>query len=100
LRVLIIHERRAIDERTRERGDVDRYEQMRGQALSGAPGGSRLGLAMLQHRGVTAWSRAWHTTAPAEAVSATLAARANASVAEGEIVSVLATMALACAAAA
>ena len=44
------------------RGDVERYEQLRGQALAGAPGGSRLGLALLQHRGVTAWTRAWHST--------------------------------------
>jgi hypothetical protein len=98
--VLIARERRAIDDGARERGDVDRYEQLRERALAGAPGGSRLGLALLQHRGVTAWSRAWQATAPGPAVSATLATRAGASVVEGEIVSVLASMALACAAAA
>lgn len=53
-------------------------------------------LALLQHRGVTAWPRAWHTTAPPPAVSVALAAP----VGEREIVSALATMALACAAAA
>jgi biotin-(acetyl-CoA carboxylase) ligase len=98
--VLIARERRAIDDRGRGRGDVARYEQLRGQALAGAPAGSRLGLALLQHRGVSAWTRAWQTTAPGPTVSATLATRASAPVAEGEIVSVLASMALACAAAA
>jgi hypothetical protein len=98
--VLIIHERRAIDDPTRERGDVDRYEQLRGQALAGAPGSSRLGLALLQHRGVSAWTRAWHTAAPGPPVSAPLVAPVGAPVGEREIVSVLASMALACAAAA
>jgi hypothetical protein len=69
---------------------------LRGHALAGAPGSSRLGLALLQDRGVSAWSRAWHSTAPAPAVSAPPAAL----VGEQEIVRVLASMALACAAAA
>ena len=82
------------------RGDVDRYEQLRGQALAGAPGCSRLGLALLQHRGVTAWTRAWQSTAP-EAPSHRRSQRPSArrSV-EREIVRVLASMALACTAAA
>jgi hypothetical protein len=92
-------ERRAIDDDARRCGDVDRYEQLRGQALAGAPGGARLGLALLQHRGVTAWTRVWQSTAPGPPVSASLAA-GGAPVADGEIVSVLASMALACAAAA
>jgi hypothetical protein len=98
--VLIARERRAIDDVTASRGDVDRYEQLRSQALAGAPGCSRLGLALLQLRGVSAWTRAWQTTAPGPAVSATLATGGGASAADGEIVSVLASMALACAAAA
>jgi hypothetical protein len=69
---------------------------LRGQALAGAPGISRLGVALLQHRGVTAWTRAWHTTAPPAITSAPVAAPID----EPEIVGVLATMALACAAAA
>jgi hypothetical protein len=84
----------------RGRGDVDRYEQLRGQALTGAPGSSRLGLALLQHRGVTAWTRAWQSTTPGPPAAMPLATRAGAPVTEGEIVSVLASMALACAAAA
>jgi hypothetical protein len=98
--VLIARERRAIDDGARGRGDVDRYEQLRVQALAGAPGSSRLGLALLQHRGVTAWTHAWHTTAPGPPVSAPLGAPVGAPVGEREIVSVLASMALACAAAA
>jgi hypothetical protein len=72
---------------------------LRGQALAGAPGGSRLGLALLQHRGVIAWTRAWQSTTPGP-VTPTLATRAGTPLAEGEIVSVLASMAFACAAAA
>jgi hypothetical protein len=96
--VLSVRERRAIDEPARGHGDVDRYEQLRGQALGGGPGGSRLGLALLQHRGVTAWTRAWQSTTPGPpAPTPRLVA---APVGEREIVSVLASMALACAAAA
>jgi hypothetical protein len=84
-----------IDDATVGRGDVDRYEQLRERALAGAPGSSRLGLALLQHRGVTAWTRAWHTTTPAPITSAPIAAP----VGEHQIVGVLAAMALACAAA-
>jgi hypothetical protein len=97
---VIVRERRAIDDGARERGDVDRYEQLRERALAGAPGSASLGLALLQHRGVTAWTHAWRTTAPAPPVPAPLAAPVGGPVAEGEIVSVLASMALACAAAA
>jgi len=69
---------------------------LRDRALAGASGSSQLGLALLQHRGVTAWTRAWHTTASRSPVSVALAAP----VSEQEIVRVLASMALACAAAA
>lgn len=93
----IVRERRAIDDGARGCGDVARYEQLRGQALAGAPGCSRLGLALLQHRGVTAWTRAWHNTAPGPPVSVS---PSGATVGEREIVSVLASMAMACAAAA
>jgi hypothetical protein len=51
----------------------------------------------LQHRGVRAWTRAWHTATPTPTPinSAPVAAPAC----EQEIVGVLATIALACAAA-
>ena len=39
--------------------EVDRYEQLRGRALSGDADGWRAGLAVLQTRGVAAWLRAW-----------------------------------------
>ncbi|MHB8660182.1 MAG: hypothetical protein ACYC91_20045 [Solirubrobacteraceae bacterium] len=98
---MIARERRAIDDPARAHGDVDRYEQLRGQALVGGPGSSRLGLALLQHRGVTAWTRAWHSTAPGPRAAISPAVPATgATVGEREIVSVLASMAMACAAAA
>jgi hypothetical protein len=69
---------------------------LRGQALAGAPGGARLGLALLQHRGVSAWTRAWQSTAPGPSAVPTLVTGAGVPAAEGEIVNVLASMALAC----
>jgi hypothetical protein len=72
--------------------DVERYEQLRAQALHGDPSGWRLGLALLQRRGVVAWTRAWQTTTPAPArpTIATPAADSD------QLVGVLASMALAC----
>ena len=55
---------------TDARGDargVERYEQLRSHALDGEPSGFRLGLALLERRGVAARSRAWGATAPAPA---------------------------------
>jgi len=68
--------------------------------LGGGPDGWRLGLALLERRGVAAWTRAWQTTAPA-AVVAPARLAVNPPVeslvgAAGEIVGVLASMALAC----
>lgn len=76
----------------REAGDVERYEALRRQALGGESSGWRLGLALLQRRGVVAWARAWPGTPP------TAPARVPAEVPVGgdELVGVLATMALAC----
>jgi hypothetical protein len=74
---------------------------LRDRALAGAPGSSRLGLALLQHRGVRAWTRAWHTATPTPISSTPISsAPIAAGVCEQEIVGVLATIALACAAAA
>jgi hypothetical protein len=98
--VLIVRERRAIDDGARGGGDVDRYEQLRGEALAGAPGCSLLGLALLQHSGVTAWTRAWQSAVPGPLTSTPSVALVGAPVGERAIVSVLASMALACAAAA
>lgn len=37
---------------------MERYEQLRRQAVGGDGSGWRLGLALLQHRGMAAWARA------------------------------------------
>jgi hypothetical protein len=76
-------------------GDVERYEQLRSRALDGEPSGFRLGLALLERRGVAAWARAWHATAPPREPQ-----RPGASVVElpadsSELVGALASMALA-----
>jgi len=46
--------------------DVQRYEQLRSHALDGEPFGFRLGLALLERRGLASWVRAWAGTAPAQ----------------------------------
>ena len=77
-------------------GDVERYEQLRARALDGEPSGFRLGLALLERRGVVAWSRAWGRTAPARARAApsrTLASGPFA--ADDDLVRALASLALA-----
>jgi hypothetical protein len=72
--------------------DVARYEQLRARALGGDPGGWRLGLAVLERRGVVAWTRAWSSTATATARSASIEPVAG----SDELVGALASMALAC----
>ena len=46
-------------EHDRQRFGRVEHEQLRGRALPGDTGGWRLGLAVLQHRGVSAWLRCW-----------------------------------------
>ena len=46
---------------------MERYEQLRGRALAGDPGGWRGGLAVLQNRGVAAWLGAWRAVPDAPA---------------------------------
>jgi hypothetical protein len=80
--------------------DVERYEQLRSHALAGRPSGFRLGLALLERRGLAAWARAWGDSAPASPAPAARASTAPAPVAAGdELVGALASMALARAAA-
>ena len=55
-------ERRAGDV---ERGDVERYEQLRARVLAGDAAGFRLGLGVLHHRGVAGWLHAWRSPAAA-----------------------------------
>lgn len=85
----------ASDERAGDGGDVERYERLRGCALAGEPDGYRFGLALLERRGVAAWARAWRQTAPAPS-AAPAAAAAETPAGAGELVAVLAAMALAC----
>lgn len=83
---------RETDEPPRNRDDVARYEQLRARALGGDPAGWRLGLAVLERRGVMSWARAWQASVPAPA-----RATPTASVAvSDELVGALASMALAC----
>jgi hypothetical protein len=72
--------------------DVERYEQLRAQALDGDLSGLRLGLALLERRGVVAWTRAWQTTTPTPARPAITTPGAD----TDQLVGVLASMALAC----
>jgi hypothetical protein len=74
--------------------DVERYEQLRHQALGGEPSGWRLGLGVVCHRGVAAWLRAWHSVASAPTVTAP-AETPDRRVGSDELVGVLAAMALA-----
>jgi hypothetical protein len=82
-----------------DRGDVERYEQLRRRALDGDPSGWRAGLAVLQHHGVTAWLRAWRSL-PAAPPSRPPAASPGAPLAGADrLVETLASMALGCLAA-
>ena len=77
-----------------------RYEQLRQQVLAGDAGGWRLGLGVLQHRGVVAWLGVWDSL-PGPVPAAPLSApSARAAAGSGEqLVAALATMALSCLAA-
>jgi hypothetical protein len=47
---------------------VDRYEELRRQALGGGGHGWRLGLAVLHRQGMVAWIHAWDDIAPLSTV--------------------------------
>lgn len=86
----------ARDDQVRDGGaDVERYERLRACALGGGPDGQRLGLALMERRGLAAWAQAWHETAPAPSPAPARAAP-GAPAGCGEVVAVLAAMALAC----
>ena len=75
---------------------MDGYEQLRARALGGQPDGWRLGLSVLQQRGVAAWLRLREATVPT--VSPPTPAQSAPPVAggvEAELVGLLASMALA-----
>jgi hypothetical protein len=78
---------------------VDGYEQLRRRALCGDTEGWRLGLGVLQQRGVAAWLRVRQATV--STVSPATPSRAGSPIAggvDGELVGLLASMALAVAA--
>jgi hypothetical protein len=89
-----------IDDTGGDRSDgsdvVDGYEQLRARALDGAADGWRLGLSVLQQRGLAAWLRLRQTTVamvcPPTPVRATPPVAAGV---EAELVGLLASMALA-----
>jgi hypothetical protein len=76
--------------------EVERYERLRACALAGEPDGFRLGLALLERRGLAAWTRAWPATAPAPPARPAAAVAVEVPADAGELVGVLASMALAC----
>ena len=78
---------------------VDGYERLRARALGGDVDGWRLGLAVLQQRGLAAWLRVRQATV--STVSPPTPSRAGSPSAggvDGELVGLLASMALAVAA--
>ena len=76
---------------------MGRYEQLRLHALEGGPSGFRLGLALLERRGVAAWTRACSGIGPGRSPAAVAAAIVLSPVAaDDELVGALASMALAC----
>jgi hypothetical protein len=86
----------AGDERAGDRADVERYERLRAHALGGEASGWRLGLALLQGRGTAAWLRAGRGIG-AVPVPSPPGPPCSEPAAGDELVSVLATMALAAA---
>ena len=80
----------------KEDDDVEGYEQLRRQALAGDAGGWRLGLAVLQHRGVATWLRVRASTPTAGPPRPTTqpTGRAVMAGAAEDLVGLLASMAL------
>jgi hypothetical protein len=72
---------------------VDGYERLRARALCGDVEGWRLGLGVLQHRGVAGWLRVRTATAPARPAPSR-SALPLAGDADAELVELLTSMAL------
>lgn len=91
-----MEERNDIDTTPGDGSDVvDSYEQLRARALGGQADGWRLGLGVLQQRGVTAWLRLRQATVPKVSPTPVCTAPPVAGGAEAELVGLLASMALA-----
>jgi hypothetical protein len=89
--------RNDIDDTSGDGSDiVDGYERLRAQALTGDTDGWRLGLGVLQQRGVAAWLRVRPAAVPtvARPTPARAAPLSTAGV-DAELVGLLASMALA-----
>jgi hypothetical protein len=95
-----VEERNDIDDGTGGGSEVvDGYEQLRARALAGQADGWRLGLAVLQQRGVAAWLRVRRAAVPK--ISPPAPARATSPITAGvdaQLVGLLASMVLAVAA--
>ena len=91
--------RNDIDSTAGDRSEVDGYERLRARALGGDADRWRLGLAVLQQRGVAAWLRV-HRAATVANVTPPPPARVAPGIAgmDAELVGLLASMALAVAA--
>ncbi len=74
---------------------MERYEQLRSDALEGGASGFKLGLVLLERRGVAAWTQAWDTTASARTAAARMPTTRTPVPADDELVDALASMALA-----
>jgi len=74
---------------------VDGYEQLRRRALSGDTDGWRLGLGVLQYRGVAAWLGVRTAMAPVRATPTRPLPPATGGGGTAELVGLLASMALA-----
>ena len=77
---------------------VDGYEQLRRRALRGDVDGWRLGLAVLQQRGVAAWLRVRQAPTATHPPTPARSARPAGGGVDAELVGLLASMALAVAA--
>jgi hypothetical protein len=91
-----VEARNDVDETPGDRSDVvDGYEQLRARALSGDVDGWRLGLGVLQHRGVAAWLGTRTAMAPVVPTPTRPIEPATGGGVDAELVGLLASMALA-----
>ena len=89
--------RNDIDDTTGDRSDVvDGYERLRARALGGDTEGWRLGLGVLQQRGVAAWLRVRQAAMPTiSRPTPTRTGSPSAGGVDAQLVGLLASMALA-----
>lgn len=74
-------------------GVIDAYEQLRAVALGGGSPGAALGTGLLVERGMASWAAAWRALPPTRTAPGPVAGPIASA---PEVVSVLASMALAC----